>query len=187
MKDYQKLCLEIFGTDNEEELRNIAGRLRSGRKKAISNEDVQTIIKLQKEGKTTKEIAEIFKVSRQTVSKYLNKKPEGDWALRLDFMFKQRVCTEIYVDFIGKKVKIINRTDDIMKRAFGVNENPTWQEFEEFLEERCLPRSRAMLNIILNKIGLDNYDPLQIVQLNKGRCADDNQYINFKYRGRMTF
>ena len=187
MKDYRKLCLELFGTDDENELRAIAGRMQSGRKKALTKQDLQKIIELQRGGKTTNEIAEMFGVSRQTISKYLNRKPDGDWAMRLDFMFRQKVCTEIYVDFIGKRIKIINRTDDIMKRAFGKNENPTWQDFEEFLEDRCMPRSRAYSKTILRRIGLDNYDTLRILEATKGRTADDNQYINFTYRKGMAF
>ena len=57
MKDYQKLCLELFGTDDETELRKIAGRLRGGRRKALSEEDVELAVKMQRDGKTTKEIA----------------------------------------------------------------------------------------------------------------------------------
>lgn len=186
MKDYRKLCLELFGTDDENELRAIAGRLRGGRKKALTEQDLQKIIELQRGGKTTNEIAEIFGVSRQTISKYLNKQPDGDWAMRLDFMFRQKVCTEIYVDFIGKRIRIINRTDDIMKCAFGKNEKPTWQDFEEFLEDRCMPRSRAYSKTILRRIGLDNYDALQLIELTKGRTAEDNQYINFTYRKGMA-
>ena len=58
MMDYRKLCIEIFGTDDEMELREIAGRQRSGRKKALSKKDTEAIIEMQQQGKTTKEIAE---------------------------------------------------------------------------------------------------------------------------------
>ena len=58
MMDYRKLCIEIFGTDDETELREIAGRQRSGRKKALSKKDTEAIIEMQQRGKTTKEIAE---------------------------------------------------------------------------------------------------------------------------------
>ena len=136
--------MELFGTDDENELRKIAGRLRGGRKKALSEQDIATIIEMQKCGKTTQEIAEHFGVSRQTISKYLNSPLDDSYVMRLDFMFRQKVCTEIYVDFEHKKIRIVNRTDDIMKRAFGVNENPTWEDFEAFLEDRCFPRTRAM-------------------------------------------
>ena len=58
MKDYRKLCLELFGTDDEAELRKIAGRLRGGRKKALSEKDIALAVELQGKGIGTKEIAE---------------------------------------------------------------------------------------------------------------------------------
>ena len=186
MADYRKLCIELFGTDDEAELRKIAGRLRSGRKNALSPQDIDQIIEMQKSGKTTGEIAEHFGVTRQTISKYLNRPLGGSYVMRLDFMFRQKVCTEIYVDFEHKKIRIINRTDDIMKRAFGVNENPTWEDFEAFLEERCFPRTRAMQKVILRKIGVDHFDPLRIIELTKGRTAEDNQYINITRKARAA-
>lgn len=187
MKDYRKLCIELFGTDDENELRKIAGRLRGGRKNSLTEKDIDNAIKMQGRGMSTKKIAEHFGVSRQTISKYLNKPLDGDYVMRLDFMFRQKVCTEIYVDFANKRIKIINRTNDIMKRAFGVNENPTWEDFESFLEERCFPNSRALKKTILQRIGVDSYDPLQILELNRGRTAEDNQYINFTRKRRLAF
>lgn len=188
MTDYKKLCLELFGTDDEAQLRKIAGRLASGRKKALSKNDIDTIIKMQQQGRTTKEIAEYFGLSRQTISKYLNKPLTDDYTMRIDFMYKQRVCTEIYVDYMHEKIKIVNRTNDIMKRAFGVNESPTWQEYEDFLADRCLPKARAMRKTILSRIGIDSYDPIQIVEKTNGRTAEDNQYLKFTYRKRrMAF
>ena len=187
MKDYRKLCIELFGTDDENELRKIAGRLRGGRKKALTEKDIAFALELQTKGVGTKEIADYFGVSRQTISKYLNKPLTDSYVMRLDFMFKQKVCTEIYVDFEHKQIKIINRTNDIMKRAFGVNEKPTWEDFESFLEERCFPNSRALKKTILQRIGVDSYDPLQILELNRGRTAEDNQYINFTRKRRLAF
>lgn len=187
MKDYRELCIELFGTDDETELRKIAGRLRGGRKKALSEKDIAFALELQTKGVGTKEIADYFGVSRQTISKYLNKPLTDSYVMRLDFMYKQKVCTEIYVDFEHKQIKIINRTNDIMKRAFGVNENPTWEDFESFLEERCFPNSRAFKKTILQRIGVDSYDTLQILELNKGRTAEDNQYINFTRKRRLAF
>ena len=187
MKDYRKLCIELFGTDDETELRKIAGRLRGGRKNSLTEKDIDNAIKMQGRGMSTKKIAEHFGVSRQTISKYLNKPLTDSYVMRLDFMYKQKVCTEIYVDFEHKQIKIINRTNDIMKRAFGVNENPTWEDFESFLEERCFPNSRALKKTILQRIGVESYDPLQILELNRGRTAEDNQYINFTRKRRLAF
>ena len=187
MTDYRKLCIEIFGTDDERELREIASRQRSGRKKALSKKDTEAIIEMQQQGKTTKEIAEHFGVSRQTISKYLNKPLNDNYVMRIDFMYKQKICTEIYVDFTHKKINIVNRTNDIMKRAFGINENPTWQDFEDFLADRCFPKERAMCKTILGRIGIDSYDPFQIVEKTNGRTAEDNQYLRFTRKRRMAF
>ena len=173
MTDYRKLCIDLFGTDNETELKDIAGRLKGGRKNKLTE--------------TTAEIAQTFNVSRQTISKYLNKPLNGNYVMRLDFMFRQKVCTEIYVNFADKKIKIVNRTNDIMKRAFGINENPDWNDFEQFLEERCFPKSRAFRKTILKKIGADGYDTLQILEKTDGRTAEDNQYIRFTRKELYAF
>jgi predicted DNA-binding protein YlxM (UPF0122 family) len=187
MTDYRKLCIDLFGTDNETELKDIAGRLKGGRKNKLTETDVKNAIEMQKNGKTTAEIAQTFNVSRQTISKYLNKPLNGNYVMRLDFMFRQKVCTEIYVNFADKKIKIVNRTNDIMKRAFGINENPDWNDFEQFLEERCFPKSRAFRKTILKKIGADGYDTLQILEKTDGRTAEDNQYVRFTRKELYAF
>ena len=94
MKDYRELCIELFGTDDENELRKIAGRLRGGRKKSLTEKDIENAIKMQGRGMSTKKIADYFGVSRQTISKYLNKPLTDSYVMRLDFMYKQKVCTE---------------------------------------------------------------------------------------------
>ena len=187
MTDYRKLCIDLFGTDNETELKDIADRLKGGRKNKLTETDVKNAIEMQKNGKTTAEIAQTFNVSRQTISKYLNKPLNGNYVMRLDFMFRQKVCTEIYVNFADKKIKIVNRTNDIMKRAFGINENPDWNDFEQFLEERCFPKSRAFRKTILKKIGADGYDTLQILEKTDGRTAEDNQYVRFTRKELYAF
>ncbi len=74
-----------------------------------------------------------------------------------------------------------NQTDDILHRAFGVVKNPDWVRFEEFLESRCFPRGRANLKDVLRDIGVDSYDPLQIIERTKGRMAEDKQWIEIIY------
>ena len=51
--------------------------------------------------------------------------------------------TLIDVDFLGRRIRIQNRTEDILHRAFGTNMHPTWEDFEIFLQERCFPASRG--------------------------------------------
>lgn len=104
-----------------------------------------------------------------------------DVTMRMNFMYKDVLCTRIDVDFMHKKIYIENKTDDILHRAFGVVQDPDWERFQEFLESRCFPRSRANLKEILEDLGLDSYDPLQIIEKTEGRMAEDKQWIGIEY------
>ena len=89
----------------------------------------------------------------------------------------QKVCTRILADFTDKAVCIENYTDNLIKTAFGKNTMPTWDDFMSFLEERCVPRARAELREYLEALGLDEYDPLEIILRTHGRMAEDDQWI----------
>ena len=67
-----------------------------------------------------------------------------------------------------------------LHRAFGVRELPTWDDFMEFLEDRCIPRERDGLRYYLEALGLDEYDPLAIVQRTEGRMAEDHQWLKIE-------
>lgn len=95
----------------------------------------------------------------------------------LHFMDRNGLCTEIDANFQTETVRIKNYTDDNLHRAFGVNENPTWADFEFFLEDRCFPRTRDKLKLVLKDVGVDHYDPLTIIRKTQGRMAEDTQWI----------
>ncbi len=44
--------------------------------------------------------------------------------------------------------RIYNYTRDLLYRAFGKVEKPTFQEYEEFLKSRCFPRERDKMKLI---------------------------------------
>ena len=54
---------------------------------------------------------------------------------------------------------------------------PDWTDFEVFLEERCVPESRSGIREYLEALGLDRYDPLEIIKKTGGRMAEDEQWI----------
>ena len=70
----------------------------------------------------------------------------------LEYMNDDMLSTRIEVDFINNTVKIENFTDDEIDRAFGINEHPAMKDFEEFLEDRCFPRTRDHLKLILRDL-----------------------------------
>lgn len=89
------------------------------------------------------------------------------------YKWKEQVTTEIEADYRTKKVSIINHSDDCMKTAFGVNQNPTFEDFEGFLEDRCFPRSRDKMKLHLQELGIDYYDPLSIIKKTHGKLEGD--------------
>lgn len=185
--DYHKLCLDLFGTDDVNELERIARTYReknprkAGRKKKFTAEDVQTIRSLIENGMTVNQVAERFQTSRQIIGKYLNEKPAKGYTLRITYMYQQHPCTIIDVDFLHQRVMIRNKTKDVLHRAFGVTKAPTWDDFEVFLRDRCFPATRGNIKDLLKQLQLTSYDPLQIVEKTRGRTAEDDMWLKFNY------
>lgn len=185
--DYEELCKEIFGTTEEGRIRALAAEWKkrhtrnAGRKRALSTDDMDVIDTMRQEGATIPAIAKHFGLSRPVISQYLNERPSMDYTMRMDFRLGEKTCTVIYVDFGREKIAIQNRTNDMLHRAFGVKETPTWEDFESFLESRCFPKSRKYVKQIINGLGLmGGYDPLAIAEATGGRTAEDEMYLTFR-------
>ena len=185
--DYRKLCLDLFGTDDVNKLTKIAqiykekNPRKAGRKKKFTAEDIQTIRSLLESGMTVNKVAKRFQTSRQVIGKYLNQKPAEGYTLRITYMYQQHPCTIIDVDFLHQKVMVQNKTKDVLHRAFGVIEHPTWNDFELFLKDRCFPATRGNVKELLEQLQLTSYDPLQIVEKTRGRTEEDNMWLKFHY------
>lgn len=95
----------------------------------------------------------------------------------VEYYDENNLCSMIYADFTDEELQVENYTDALIKTAFGRNETPVWSDFTEFLEDRCVPRQRAGLNEYLDALGLDEYDPFEIVKRTSGRMAEDKQWI----------
>ena len=181
----------------------------AGRKRALHAETVNVIKKRYDAGETVTALAAEYGVTRQTLSTYLHPKESQldqvcrtyrawvclnalmqqddlwDYTLRIDYMNHEECCTVILVDFLHKKILIRNETDELLFRAFGVKEKPTWEDFEYFLEDRCVPRTRFGMKEILKDYGLDFYDPLAIIEKTGGHMAEDHQWMKLTYFDKM--
>ena len=120
--------------------------------------------------------AEITVRRKQTLQEYKDTHNRNK-LLQLQFYHGDSLCTTILADETAEKVLIENHTSDPLYTAFGVNENPDWQDYQNFLEERCIPKSRAGLQEYLNAIGVDEYNPLEIIRKTKGRMAEDQSWL----------
>lgn len=188
--DYKAVCQELFGTTDVDELKRLAAQInqknprQAGRKKKFKHEDVERMRELRADGVPMQEIADRYGTSRQIVSKYLNQAPEDGYTMRMTLMYQNRPCTAIDVNFLQNKIKIQNYTKDILHRAFGIKEDPTWEDFYVFLQDRCFPKTRGNVKTVLAGLGLQDYDPLQIVEKTNGRTAEDDLWLKFQYYGK---
>lgn len=142
---------------------------------------MRTIHSLLENGMTVNQVAERYQTSRQIIGKYLNEKPAKGYTLRITYMYRQHPCTIIDVDFFNQRVMARNKTKDVLHRAFGVTEAPTWDDFEVFLKDRCFPATRGNAKDLLKQLQLTSYDPLQIAEKTRGRTFEDDMWLKFNY------
>ena len=106
--------------------------------------------------------------------------PRKEYSLRMFYMYEDKICTLIDVDLKNQKIKIKNYVDNIMFRVFGVNENPSFNDYKEFLKSRCFPETRDKLKLILRDLDLPFYDPFLIIEKTQGKMAEDNFWIKLE-------
>jgi len=101
----------------------------------------------------------------------------GKYNMRYEYYNSDRLMSIILVNLADKKVVVVNTSTDIIHLAFGINLSPSWEDFADFLHERCFPSGRDRMKTILKDYNLDSYDPFQIVEKTEGRMAEDHQWI----------
>jgi putative transcriptional regulator len=106
--------------------------------------------------------------------------PEKEMPIRISYMFRNELCTIIDVDEGKRSVNALNYTNHFLKKAFGDNEHPTYEDYEEFLESRCFPRTRDKMKLILRELDLPFYDPMMIIEKTEGRMAEDDFWIRIE-------
>ena len=113
-----------------------------------------------------------------TMSDFIKQaKKDGREVLVLSYYDDGTLCTKIAADYNEKSICVENYVTNVLRTAFGNNREPTWEDYLLFLEERCIPKSRAGLRDYLDEIGVDAYDPLEIIKKTSGRMAEDQQWI----------
>lgn len=182
----------------------------AGRKRTLSKETLLEIRRRHEAGETLTALAAMYGVSRQTLHRSLNESsPEEsasgerlicrslkewqrlnrdfpgvdvrDYRVRMDYMNDTACCTRLLISFQKQQIVAANETDVPFHRAFGIKARPTWEDFEAFLEERCMPKARDRLRLVLEDIGVDSYDPMAIIEKTQGRMAEDKQWLKLSY------
>ncbi len=105
---------------------------------------------------------------------------EGHKIYLFSYYDDQTLCSKVAADYTNQTLCFENYTNNFLRTAFGNNLTPTWEDFQMFLEERCIPRSRAGMREYLETIGVERYETLDIIQKTKGRMAEDDQWIHLE-------
>ena len=117
----------------------------------------------------------------QSLERYrVLRKAQGHELLEIRYYDGNELCTLILADRTARDLCAENHTDKLVKTAFGKNRFPAWADLDVFLEERCIPRQRAGLREYLEALGLEEYDPLAIIQKTQGRMAEDDQWMEVR-------
>lgn len=141
-----------------------------------------TVERLEKEGNITKgPMALLIKLLDRDIE-YIHSLeiPPRELPVRIWYMYKDTPCTLIDVDEVRKIIRIRNYTDNVQFTAFGIKENPTIEDYNEFLESRCFPRTRDKMKLVLKDLGIPFYDPYLIIQKTEGRMAEDDFWIKIE-------
>lgn len=101
----------------------------------------------------------------------------GHKVLLLSCYSGDTLCARIAADKTEQMVCIENLATDYLKLPFGNNKNPIWEDYQHFLEDRCIPKTRAGLQEYLEAIGVDSYEPLEIIRKTQGRMAGDDLWL----------
>lgn len=159
-----------------QELNQIKQRPKTKGRPALAQEKKAKILSLYRQGRTMRMIVEQEQVSLGTVHRVIKETAEKS---RIVYVFADREIPATIIDANNymEKVQIWNLTDQLISRAFGVKENPTWEDYEGFLESRCMPRRRYGIREELRLMGIDSYDPYQILEKTSGRLYEDHQYL----------
>jgi len=134
------------------------------------------VLSLCRQGHSMRSIAGKTDLALSTVHKIITEASQESKRVYV-YMDRGRLATIIEACAITQKVHIINFTDDMLSRAFGVNENPGWEDYNAFMESRCMPRTRYGIREELKYMGIDVYDPFQIVEKTSGRVYGDGQSL----------
>ena len=101
----------------------------------------------------------------------------GHKVLLLSCYSGDTLCARIAADETGETLHVENLATDYLKLPFGNNPNPSWADYQHFLENRCIPKTRAGLQEYLETIGLDSYEPLEIIRKTQGRMVEDDLWL----------
>lgn len=127
-------------------------------------------LELKFDGKT------IIISKKPTIDEFIYNR-KNNHLIKLEYFNSSELCTTIIADYTLKEIAFKNYSSNNLYLAFGKKKSCTWNEYQDFLESRCVPKSRDRIRNYLEALSLDSYEPIEIIKKTSGRMAEDNQWI----------
>lgn len=105
--------------------------------------------------------------------------------MEFDYMYKDIVCTHVIC--AGNEVKVENKVKNPNLAAFGTVETVNPNDVYELLCERCFPETRANCSELLEDMGLQEYDPIEIIKQTHGTMCSDYFWIRLKENQGLSY
>ena len=103
----------------------------------------------------------------------------------IDVYNEETLISTITVD--GVSVSVVNFSDIILLRPFGVRDEVSYKDLESFYLDRCFPQDRPNCKEILKNFGLDYYDPELICRKTHGQQFDDFMWLQFSDEPKVSY
>lgn len=105
--------------------------------------------------------------------------------MEFDYMYKDTLCTHVMCD--GNNIKIENKVKNISLTAFGVADVVTPNDVYDLLCERCFPETRVNCSELLEDMGIQEYDPIEIIKQTHGAMCSDYFWIRLKENQELSY
>lgn len=103
------------------------------------------------------------------------------------YMFKDTPVAKIDFDIAIRYVSVVNYTNCLMDMPFGLVENPCFDDFEWFIMDRCVPKTRCRVYRYLHSIDLQDYDVYDIIRKTHGADTRDYYWLKFEDESGVCF
>ena len=142
---YERVSLELEQLKTEQKPQKQKGR------PPVKREVKERILARYRKRDTMRVISKEEGIALSTVQKIIKEASEQS---RIVYVYadKEIPTTIIDASALTQRVEIENLTDDMLSRAFGIQEHPSWEDYETFLETRCMPRTRYGIKEELHRL-----------------------------------
>ena len=93
-------------------------------------------------------------------------------------LWKNQRTAEITISADRKFVDYKKYTDEIPLAPFAFDD-PTVEQVFDFIKSRCMDERRVQLEEYLNDLGLNEYNPYEIVKITHGVMFEDYMWFRF--------